>query len=434
MSQHDYNLANASGASFRADLNNALSAIVSINSGSSSPGTTFAGQVWEDTSTTPSTYKLRNAANSAWISLVQFSAAGAPAFSAEKLGIGTSSPDFGLHLHSSSSYLKISNSGTGEGGSDGLLFGIDGTGNADIWNYENKFIRFATNNTVRVTISSAGNVTAVNNIITNATLAATNGSNFVNISAVPFDSGSKVYGYWNGSSYTSSISPTGSANFGNGTIQFGSTGAALFSGLLTVSTSASSAGTNLQEWRSAYNSGNIVARIFASGGAVFNGAVTASNISDIRFKENLADAKPQLSDVVALGSQLKNWDWKDDAPLSAELRAKRFLGLVAQEAVKVCPDIAYDVPNTKDGKELTPEVVTPAVYKDEIVPAVVDKNGVIIEAETTKKVLVTSEKTTPATYEQLDDSYKAINHDILVMKLLGAVAELTAKVEALEKA
>jgi len=76
MSQHDYNLANASGASFRADLNNVLAAIVSINSGSSSPATTFAGQVWEDTSTTPSTYKLRNAANNAWISLFNVDANG----------------------------------------------------------------------------------------------------------------------------------------------------------------------------------------------------------------------------------------------------------------------------------------------------------------------------------------------------------------------
>ena len=322
--------------------------------------------------------------NNAESGFIQLLTAGSPRMtinSSGNVGIGTSSPDFGLHLHSSSSYFKISNSGTGEGGSDGMLFGIDGTGNVDLWNYENKFIRFATNNTERMQITSSGSI-----------------------------------------------------NFNSGTIQFGSTGAGLFSGLLTVSTSASSAGTNLQEWRSAYNSGNIVARIYASGGAVFNGSVTASNISDIRFKENLADAKPQLSDVVALGSQLKNWDWKDDAPLSAELRAKRFLGLVAQEAVKVCPDIAYDVPNTKDGKELTPKVVTPAVYRDEIVPAVVGEDGKIIKAKTTKKVLVTSEKTTPATYEQLDDSYKAINHDILVMKLLGAVAELSAKVAALEAA
>jgi len=75
-----------------------------------------------------------------------------------KVGIGTTAPDYGIHLHSSSSYLKISNSGTGEGGSDGLIVGIDGTGNCDIWNYENKFTRFATNNTERMRIDNSGNV------------------------------------------------------------------------------------------------------------------------------------------------------------------------------------------------------------------------------------------------------------------------------------
>jgi len=71
MSQHDYNLANASGAAFRADLNSALAAIVSVNRDPTPPPVAFAGQVWEDTNTTPSTYKLRNAANDAWVELLQ---------------------------------------------------------------------------------------------------------------------------------------------------------------------------------------------------------------------------------------------------------------------------------------------------------------------------------------------------------------------------
>ena len=33
---------------------------------------------------------------------------------------------------------------------------------------------------------------------------------------------------------------------------------------------------------------------------------------------------------------------------------------------------------------------------------------------------------------QDDDSYKAINHDVLIMKLLGAVKELAAEVAALK--
>ena len=174
--------------------------------------------------------------------------------------------------------------------------------------------------------------------------------------------------------------------------------------------------------------------VTGAGNATFTGSVTASNVSDIRFKKNIEDANPQLADVVALGSQLKNWDWNDEAPLNDELRARRFLGLVAQEAEKVCPELTYTVTRTKNGKELTPEVVLPAVYEDRTVPAVIGEDGKTIEPETTKKVLTKVEKVTPATYEELDDSYEAINHEILVMKLLGAVAELTAKVAALEAA
>ena len=40
MAQHDYTIANQSGAAFRADLNNALAAAVSQNSGANEPSVT----------------------------------------------------------------------------------------------------------------------------------------------------------------------------------------------------------------------------------------------------------------------------------------------------------------------------------------------------------------------------------------------------------
>jgi len=67
MAQHDYIIENQSGAAFRADLNNGLAAIVSQNSGTSQPSTTYAYQWWADT--TAGLLKLRNAANSAWITI-----------------------------------------------------------------------------------------------------------------------------------------------------------------------------------------------------------------------------------------------------------------------------------------------------------------------------------------------------------------------------
>jgi hypothetical protein len=67
MATHDYDIANQSGANFRADLNNVLDAIVSNNSNSSDPSTTFAYMWWVDTSN--NVLKLRNSANNAWITL-----------------------------------------------------------------------------------------------------------------------------------------------------------------------------------------------------------------------------------------------------------------------------------------------------------------------------------------------------------------------------
>jgi hypothetical protein len=67
MAQGDLNVANQSGAAFRADLNNQLAALGTLQSGASAPSTTFAYMLWADT--TAGILKLRNAANSAWINV-----------------------------------------------------------------------------------------------------------------------------------------------------------------------------------------------------------------------------------------------------------------------------------------------------------------------------------------------------------------------------
>jgi hypothetical protein len=67
MAQHDYNIANQTGLEFRADLNNALSAVVTQNSGTTEPDVTFPGMLWLDTSTSPPVLKQRNQANDAWV-------------------------------------------------------------------------------------------------------------------------------------------------------------------------------------------------------------------------------------------------------------------------------------------------------------------------------------------------------------------------------
>lgn len=67
MAQHDYIISNQSGAAFRQDLNNALSAIVSINSGSTAPAVPYAYMLYADTNA--GELKQRNASNNAWVTI-----------------------------------------------------------------------------------------------------------------------------------------------------------------------------------------------------------------------------------------------------------------------------------------------------------------------------------------------------------------------------
>lgn len=65
--QHDYVIANQSHTAFRADLNDALLAIASQNSGASAPSTTYAYQLWADTAN--ALWKIRDSTNSSWLTI-----------------------------------------------------------------------------------------------------------------------------------------------------------------------------------------------------------------------------------------------------------------------------------------------------------------------------------------------------------------------------
>jgi hypothetical protein len=69
MAQADGIVSNASGAAVRADLNNQLAAVFTNHSGATEPSTTYAYQWWADT--VNGVMKLRNATNTAWITLFQ---------------------------------------------------------------------------------------------------------------------------------------------------------------------------------------------------------------------------------------------------------------------------------------------------------------------------------------------------------------------------
>lgn len=74
MAQHDYDIANGSGSTVRADINSLGLALRSQNSGTTAPTATAAGMTWYDT--TNNAMKQRDSGNSAWNSQAEAIAGG----------------------------------------------------------------------------------------------------------------------------------------------------------------------------------------------------------------------------------------------------------------------------------------------------------------------------------------------------------------------
>lgn len=68
MAQNDFVIADQSATNALSDINNALQSLASCSSGASEPATKYANQLWYDT--TSNILKIRNEANSAWISML----------------------------------------------------------------------------------------------------------------------------------------------------------------------------------------------------------------------------------------------------------------------------------------------------------------------------------------------------------------------------
>lgn len=60
-----------SGLATRQAFNTILDALATCSSGATAPNNPFAGMIWRDTSTSPAQFKIRNDANTAWVSALQ---------------------------------------------------------------------------------------------------------------------------------------------------------------------------------------------------------------------------------------------------------------------------------------------------------------------------------------------------------------------------
>lgn len=158
MSQHDYVIENQDGASFRADINNALAAVVSLNSGLLEPVAPFAFMLWQDT--TAGVLKQRNAANNAWVALPD-------ALSIRQLTSGTAQAttsgtvkDF-TGIPSWVKRITVMFNGVSTSGTTQLLVQLGTSGGVEITGYNGQFSNLFDAGGVNVGQLSAG-VAAIN--------------------------------------------------------------------------------------------------------------------------------------------------------------------------------------------------------------------------------------------------------------------------------
>lgn len=118
MSQHDFNIANQAGAAFRADLNNALDALVTLSSGTTEPATTSAHQYWADT--TNGLLKQRDSGNTAWLIRGSLNSDMLPAQKTAAFSVGVS--DYGRWFDCSGAFTVSLGAAATLG--DGFWFGI----------------------------------------------------------------------------------------------------------------------------------------------------------------------------------------------------------------------------------------------------------------------------------------------------------------------
>jgi len=144
--QADYVVSNGTGAAVRSDINGQLAAIVSNNSGASAPATTYAYQFWADTST--NLLKLRNGANSAFITIGDLTAA--------NLGLATlASPTFtGTATIPTLTVSTAANIPLGSAASPTLYF--TGDSNTGLYSPGADQVALSTGGTGRLFIDSSG--------------------------------------------------------------------------------------------------------------------------------------------------------------------------------------------------------------------------------------------------------------------------------------
>ena len=189
MSQNDFTIANQGFPAFRADLNSALQALASNNSGATEPSTMFSNMWWYDSAN--NIMYIRNEDNDAWIKFAELDQTN------DKFVLsGTLQLDDGTVSAPALTFNSDTNMGIYRGGTD--------------------ILKFVTAGTDRVTIDASGNLT----IPSKVSIGTTSATYGLNVGG----SGSDVRGIFQGSNPYRLALQNGTSNL----VYLGSSGADAF--------------------------------------------------------------------------------------------------------------------------------------------------------------------------------------------------------------
>jgi predicted heme/steroid binding protein len=271
--------------------------------------------------------------------------------SAGLVGIGTTAPNYTLHIDSNTTLTRfqITNSTTGQGGGVGLQIIQNGL-DAIITNRSNGYLSFETVGTERMRIPSTGGILVGQSSKWNAGV----------------DNSFRTEG---ASSWT--LNPN-SLNTGSPYLLLITTGRNNSSDLLI----------NCETNHTSLGGSATTARFKVDGGGILYATnTTVQSISDIRTKENIIDAESGLNIINNL--KVRRFDFKDGFGDNK----KNQLGFIAQEIETVFPEAVGLMPKASDtqNNDIQYKTVGPAALIPMLVKAVQEQQVQIEELKTLLK-------------------------------------------------
>ena len=343
MARHSYNIANATGAQVRADLNNALAAIRSVNSGSGTPSSTVAYQYFIDDSVTPALIKQRNAGDNGDILLGEV---GGQAYFAN----GTQSKpsisfrndtDLGFRRNDANKLSIVT------GGADRVT--VDAAGNVGIGVTSveaNLHVEDTPNCNVQITSATSGRSRILLGDPGNTNVGRIQYDNSSNSLSFDTDDGTRLTILSDGKCGIGTTTPNERLHVAGNIETTGN--------IFNASPAIGTSGFNLRNGASHQlgrdtADGNDVLEVFGgSGEARVKGDGDLQNtnnsygaISDSKLKENIVDANSQWDDIKDV--RVRNYNFKSSTGYGTHTQ----IGVIAQEIEAVSPGLVKES-NDKD--------------------------------------------------------------------------------------